>query len=53
MIERSPDAWVQGCYCEALTFYLQEQSTLPTNLLTVLIPQIDHSRVVRTFRQIT
>jgi hypothetical protein len=35
MIERSPDAWVQG---EALTFYLQEQSTLLTDLLTVLIP---------------
>jgi len=35
-----------------LTFYLQEQPTLLTDLLTVLIPRIDHSRVVRTFRQI-
>jgi hypothetical protein len=39
-------------YYKALTFYLQEQPTLLTDLLTVLIPRIDHSRVVRTFRQI-
>jgi hypothetical protein len=39
-------------YYKALTFYLQEQPTLLTDLLTVLIPRIDHSRVVRVFRQI-
>lgn len=39
-------------YYKALTFYLQEQPTLLNDLLTVLIPRIDHSRVVRTFRQI-
>ena len=39
-------------YYKALTFYLQEQPTLLTDLLSVLIPRIDHSRVVRVFRQI-
>lgn len=39
-------------YYKSLTFYLQEQPTLLTDLLTVLIPRIDHARVVRTFRQI-
>jgi hypothetical protein len=39
-------------YYKALTFYLQEQPTLLTDLLTALIPRIDHSRVVRMFRQI-
>lgn len=39
-------------YYKALTFYLQEQPNLLTDLLTVLIPRIDHSRVVRMFRQI-
>lgn len=39
-------------YYKALTFYLQEQPTLLTDLLTVLIPRIDHSRVVRVFKQI-
>jgi hypothetical protein len=39
-------------YYKALTFYLQEQPTLLTDLLTVLIPRIDHARVVRMFRQI-
>jgi len=65
MIERSPDAWEHNqfkdvivraanveIYYKSLTFYLQEQPTLLTDLLTVLIPRIDHSRVVRTFRQI-
>ncbi|KDR65550.1 hypothetical protein GALMADRAFT_217513, partial [Galerina marginata CBS 339.88] len=32
-------------YYKALTFYFQEHSTLLTDLLTVLIPRIDHSRV--------
>lgn len=39
-------------YYKALTFYLQEQPTLLTDLLSVMIPRIDHARVVRTFRQI-
>src|ERR1700722_8339959 len=39
-------------YYKALTFYLQEQPNLLTDLLTVLIPRIDHSRVVRMFKQI-
>lgn len=39
-------------YYKALTFYLQEQPTLLTDLLSVLIPRIDHARVVRMFRQI-
>ncbi|KAG7093825.1 hypothetical protein E1B28_007464 [Marasmius oreades] len=65
MIERSADAWEHNqfkdtivraanveIYYKALTFYLQEQPTLLTDLLTVLIPRVDHSRVVRTFRQI-
>jgi len=65
MIERSADAWEHNqfkdvivrvanveIYYKALTFYLQEQPTLLTDLLSVLIPRIDHSRVVRVFRQI-
>jgi clathrin heavy chain len=39
-------------YYKALSFYLQEQPPLLTDLLTVLIPRIDHSRVVRMFRQV-
>ena len=39
-------------YYKALTFYLQEQPTLLTDLLSVMIPRIDHARVVRVFRQI-
>ncbi|RPD64311.1 clathrin heavy chain 1 [Lentinus tigrinus ALCF2SS1-7] len=65
MIERSPDAWEHNqfkdvivrvanieIYYKALTFYLQEQPTLLTDLLSVMIPRIDHARVVRMFRQI-
>lgn len=65
MIERSADAWDHNqfkdvivrvanveIYYKALTFYLQEQPTLLTDLLTALIPRIDHTRVVRMFRQI-
>jgi clathrin heavy chain len=39
-------------YYKALSFYLQEQPPLLTDLLTVLIPRIDHSRIVRMFRQV-
>ncbi|KAI0091788.1 clathrin heavy chain [Irpex rosettiformis] len=65
MIERSADAWEHNqfkdvivrvanieIYYKALTFYLQEQPTLLTDLLTVLIPRIDHTRVVKMFRSI-
>ncbi|ETW78923.1 hypothetical protein HETIRDRAFT_155976 [Heterobasidion irregulare TC 32-1] len=65
MIERSADAWEHNqfkdvvvrvanveIYYKALSFYLQEQPTLLTDLLTVLIPRISHDRVVRMFRQI-
>ncbi|KAI0349661.1 clathrin heavy chain [Trametes cingulata] len=65
MIERSPDAWEHNqfkdvivrvanveIYYKALTFYLQEQPTLLTDLLSVMIPRIDHARVVRMFQQI-
>ncbi|KAH9852080.1 clathrin heavy chain [Lenzites betulinus] len=65
MIERSADAWEHNqfkdvvvrvanveIYYKSLTFYLQEQPTLLTDLLSVLIPRIDHSRVVRMFQQI-
>lgn len=39
-------------YYKSLSFYLQEQPNLLTDLLSVLIPRIDHSRVVRMFAQI-
>jgi clathrin heavy chain len=39
-------------YYKALSFYLQEQPTLLTDLLLVLIPRIDHSRVMHMFRQV-
>ncbi|KAI8996350.1 clathrin heavy chain [Trametes punicea] len=65
MIERSADAWEHNqfkdvivrvanveIYYKALTFYLQEQPTLLTDLLSVMIPRIDHARVVRMFQQI-
>ncbi|KAF5355246.1 hypothetical protein D9758_006001 [Tetrapyrgos nigripes] len=65
MIERSADAWEHNqfkdvivrvanveIYYKALDFYFHEQPTLLTDLLSVLIPRIDHSRVVRMFKQI-
>ncbi|KAJ6625007.1 clathrin heavy chain 1 [Mycena sp. CBHHK59/15] len=64
MIERSADAWEHNqfkdvivraanveIYYRALSFYLEEQPTLLTDLLTVLIPRINHARVVRMFRK--
>ncbi|KAF7309605.1 Clathrin heavy chain [Mycena indigotica] len=64
MIERSADAWEHNqfkdvivrvanveIYYRALSFYLEEQPTLLTDLLTVLIPRINHSRVVRMFKK--
>lgn len=38
-------------YYRALTFYLQEQPKLLSDLLTVLIPRVDHSRVVKMFKR--
>jgi clathrin heavy chain len=64
MMERSADAWEHKqfkdvvvkvanveIYYKALTFYLQQQPTLLTDLLTVLTPRIDHTRVVRMFQR--
>lgn len=63
MMERAADAWEHNqfkdvvvrvanveIYYKALTFYLSEQPTILTDLLTVLIPRVDHVRVVRMFR---
>lgn len=64
MMERSADAWEHNqfkdvvvkvanveIYYKALNFYLQQQPTLLTDLLTVLTPIIDHTRVVRMFQR--
>lgn len=64
MMERSADAYEHNqfkdvivrvanveIYYKALTFYLQEQPLLLTDLLVVLTPRIDHTRVVRMFRK--
>jgi len=64
MMERSADAWEHNqfkevivkvanveIYYRAVSFYLQEQPTLLNDLLTVLIPRIDHTRVVRMFER--
>ncbi|KAG9018769.1 hypothetical protein FRB90_009773 [Tulasnella sp. 427] len=62
MMERAADAWDHNqfkevivkaanveIYYKALSFYLQEQPLLLTDLLTVLTPRIDHTRVVKMF----
>ncbi|KAG8994614.1 hypothetical protein FRB94_012647 [Tulasnella sp. JGI-2019a] len=62
MMERSADAWEHNqfkdvivkaanveIYYKALSFYLLEQPMLLVDLLTVLSPRIDHTRVVRMF----
>jgi len=64
MMERSADAWEHNqfkdvivrvanieIYYKALSFYLQEQPMLLNDLLTVLQPRIDHTRVVRMFQR--
>lgn len=38
-------------YYKSLSFYLQEQPTILTDLLTVLVPRIDHTRVVKMFQK--
>ncbi|KAH8919125.1 clathrin heavy chain [Atractiella rhizophila] len=64
MMEHSADGWehnqfkdvivkvanIEICY-KSLTFYLQEQPTLLTDLLTVLINRLDHTRTVNMFRR--
>lgn len=62
MMERAADAWEHQSfkdtvtkvtnleiYYRALTFYLDEQPTLLTDLLQALTPRIDVNRVVRMF----
>jgi len=62
-VERAADAWEHHSfkdiivkvanleiYYRALTFYLQEQPLLITDLLQVLTPRVDVSRVVRLFK---
>lgn len=64
MIERSPDAFEHNSfkeiivkvanleiYYKAINFYMAEQPHLITDLLQVLIPRIDVSRVVRMFQK--
>ncbi|POV97439.1 hypothetical protein PSTT_15059 [Puccinia striiformis] len=64
MMERSADAWDHSqfkdiivkvanveLYYKSLSFYLQEQPTLLTDLLTVLVARIDHTRAVKIFQK--
>ncbi|EJD07554.1 clathrin heavy chain [Fomitiporia mediterranea MF3/22] len=64
MMERSADAWEHNqfkdvivrvanveIYYKSLSFYLQEQPMLLNDLLTVLSPRIEHTRVVRIFQR--
>lgn len=64
MMERAADAWEHNqfkdvivrvanveIYYKALGFYLEQQPTLLTDLLSVLIPRVDHTRVVRIFQK--
>jgi clathrin heavy chain len=44
-------AKINTSYYKALSFYLQEQPTLLTDLLAALIPRIDHTRVVNMFKR--
>lgn len=64
MIERAADAWEHhsfkdiivkvanlDLYYKALNFYLDQQPSLLTDLLTALTPRIDVARVVRQFEK--
>ncbi|KAM0791024.1 hypothetical protein ACM66B_004322 [Microbotryomycetes sp. NB124-2] len=64
MMERSADAWEHNqfkevivkvanveIYYKALSHYLKEQPMLLNDLLTVLAPRVDHTRVVRMFQK--
>lgn len=48
-IQLAPHCFISWSYYKALVFYLQEQPNLLNDLLTVLTPRIDHTRVVRMF----
>ncbi|KAG0245932.1 putative CHC1-clathrin heavy chain [Mortierella sp. GBAus27b] len=64
MMKHSPDAWEHGSfkevivkvsnleiYYKALRFYLDEQPMLLNDLLAVMVPRIDHNRVVQMFQK--
>lgn len=64
MMERAADAWEHNqfkevvvkvanieIYYKALTHYLTEQPMLLNDLLVVLAPRIDHTRVVKMFQK--
>ncbi|KAF9962551.1 hypothetical protein BGZ72_003150 [Mortierella alpina] len=64
MMKHSPDAWEHGAfkevivkvsnleiYYKALRFYLDEQPMLLNDLLAVLVPRIDHNRVIQMFQK--
>ncbi|BGP23725.1 Clathrin heavy chain [Rhodotorula toruloides] len=64
MMERSADAWEHNqfkevvvkvanieIYYKALNFYLEQQPMLLNDLLSVLAPRIDHTRVVKMFQK--
>ncbi|KAG9319692.1 hypothetical protein KVV02_006937 [Mortierella alpina] len=64
MMKNSPDAWEHGAfkevivkvsnleiYYKALRFYLDEQPMLLNDLLAVLVPRIDHNRVIQMFQK--
>ncbi|KAG0200257.1 hypothetical protein BGX28_006644 [Mortierella sp. GBA30] len=64
MMKHSADAWEHGAfkevivkvsnleiYYKALRFYLDEQPMLLNDLLAVLVPRIDHNRVIQMFQK--
>ncbi|KAG0240040.1 hypothetical protein BGX31_002304 [Mortierella sp. GBA43] len=64
MMKHSPDSWEHGAfkeivvkvsnleiYYKALRFYLDEQPLLLNDLLVVLVPRIDHNRVIQMFQK--
>ncbi|KAG0341984.1 hypothetical protein BG004_005793 [Podila humilis] len=64
MMKHSPDAWEHGAfkevvvkvsnleiYYKALRFYLDEQPMLLNDLLAVMVPRIDHNRVIQMFQK--
>ncbi|KAF9572101.1 hypothetical protein EC968_010354 [Mortierella alpina] len=64
MMKHSPDAWEHAAfkevivkvsnleiYYKALRFYLDEQPMLLNDLLAVLVPRIDHNRVIQMFQK--
>ncbi|KAG0326315.1 hypothetical protein BGZ99_009753 [Dissophora globulifera] len=64
MMKHSPDAWEHGAfkevvikvsnleiYYKALRFYLDEQPMLLNDLLSVMVPRVDHNRVIQMFQK--